>query len=730
MNRLNLLAALLCIVLPVTGQNISVTFTGTGDHVNIDSVTAINLSANVSVTLPGNETLILSVFTGNNPVDRPVGPGMVYPNPFPGKAIFAANVEKPGIIHLKIQNLFGQILAHTHAFVPSGEHEFAISVDRTGIFLVTLITEAESYGFTAICTEAVESGSNIRLINSGSTNRYNQNNPDNPAPVELKSSRAFYNLHFAKGETILFKCFSGVCSTIMTDSPSANINYEVEFTSCKDPDGKNYPIFKSGNQVWMAENLAYLPSVRTSLDQSYHEPMYYVYNYEGRRIDEARNSESYHTYGVLYNWPAAMTACPSGWHLPNDEEWKILEQKLGMSVNDLRLSGWRISGSVGKKMKSTYSWMENGNGNNSSGFTALPGGYRQSYEGFYGLFSDAGFWSATGIDLLNAFTRNLFNSHDAIGRNEAEKITGYSVRCVKNGYTIPTAGFTWSPSIGTPSTIFEFDASASNDLETSLKDLEVRWDWNGDSIWDTSFGKVKKYSHQFNSTGSHSILLEVRDADGFADTVMNRVAVGEGSFTDTRDGHEYIYNTIGSQTWTIQNLAYLPAVSPEISDSGTEKLYHVYDYNGTDIQEAKRSENYKLYGVLYNWPAAMNGEPGSISNPSGVQGVCPQGWHLPGDAEWNVLTDFLGNSAGKHLKAGDGWKTGNGDNYSVFTAIPGGLRFIGDGFYYKGSNACFWTATSVGSTDALFRYLDEYYDGVIRDIRSKNHGFSVRCLQD
>jgi len=187
---------------------------------------------------------------------------------------------------------------------------------------------------------------------------------------------------------------------------------------------------------------------------------------------------------------------------------------------------------------------------------------------------------------------------------------------------------------------------------------------------------------------------------------------------------------MGTQNWMIENLAWLPVVSPSSTDSWTEKLYHVYKYTGTSISEAKESDNYKTYGVLYNWPAAMNGEPGSRANPSGVQGVCPSGWHLPGDAEWTVLTDYLGSTAGYKMKAVSGWSIGNGDNSSSFNVLPGGYRNLNGGFSYLGKNAWFWSTSADGPENALVRYLDGYFDGVVRDTKSRGYGYSVRCVRD
>jgi uncharacterized protein (TIGR02145 family) len=102
-----------------------------------------------------------------------------------------------------------------------------------------------------------------------------------------------------------------------------------------------------------------------------------------------------------------------------------------------------------------------------------------------------------------------------------------------------------------------------------------------------------------------------------------------GSFTDSRDGKTYKTVKIGDQWWMAENLAWLPAVNPVNDNSSTEKYYYVSGYNGTDVSAAKATQNYTTYGVLYNWPAAMNGAAGSDANPSSVQGACPAGWHIP-----------------------------------------------------------------------------------------------------
>ena len=137
---------------------------------------------------------------------------------------------------------------------------------------------------------------------------------------------------------------------------------------------------------------------------------------------------------------------------------------------------------------------------------------------------------------------------------------------------------------------------------------------------------------------------------------LNTAHVGwNDAIQDSRDSQIYQYKTIGTQVWMTENLAYLPSVVGPGTGSNSTAYYYVYGYDGTDVDAAKATSNYTTYGVLYNWPAAMSGAASSSADPSGVQGICPTGWHLPSDAEWTTLTDYLeGESvAGGKMKEAD-----------------------------------------------------------------------------
>lgn len=202
----------------------------------------------------------------------------------------------------------------------------------------------------------------------------------------------------------------------------------VSFTDPRD--GHNYKSVVIGSQTWMAENLAFLPGVDRAATGLFEEECRYVYGYNGINVEEAKATDHFRKYGALYNWIAAKSACPDGWHLPTDQEWIAVEKFLGLAAEETLLRDWRTSGSAGEKLKSTSGWIR-GNGTNSNGFEALPGGCR-GYNGFESMGYAAYFWTASTIDGDNGWRRGICSDSPGISRQEDRRYFGCSVRCVKN----------------------------------------------------------------------------------------------------------------------------------------------------------------------------------------------------------------------------------------------------------------------------------------------------------
>ena len=215
---------------------------------------------------------------------------------------------------------------------------------------------------------------------------------------------------------------------------------EGSFTDSRD--GNQYETVTIGEQVWMAENLAYLPFVVGSETESYSDSYCYVYGYYGTSVVKAKATTNYQTYGVLYNWHAALTACPEGWHLPSDDEWKQLEMYLGMSQELAYAFGWRGTDEGGKlKETGTTHWTSPNTGaTNESGFSAFPGGYLYAhgtvnrYSYFVNIGDYGRWWSSTPYNnIFYAWSRELSYFRSDVGRHyDTGKELGFSVRCLRD----------------------------------------------------------------------------------------------------------------------------------------------------------------------------------------------------------------------------------------------------------------------------------------------------------
>ena len=200
---------------------------------------------------------------------------------------------------------------------------------------------------------------------------------------------------------------------------------------------------------------------------------------------------------------------------------------------------------------------------------------------------------------------------------------------------------------------------------------------------------------------------------------VNRVM---GIYTDPRDGHQYKVIKIGKQIWFAENLAYMPYVSQVAVQGGI----WVYGYDGMDVNEAQKADNYKEYGCLYDWE--------TVTDPANP--ICPPGWHLPSDEEWTTLTDYLGGkkiAGGKLKEKGEAhWESPNkgASNESGFSALPGGYRIHDGSYHVIGDYGHWWSSTEFSATGALDRTIYSYDPDVSSYNHDKRYGFSVRCVRD
>lgn len=197
------------------------------------------------------------------------------------------------------------------------------------------------------------------------------------------------------------------------------------------------------------------------------------------------------------------------------------------------------------------------------------------------------------------------------------------------------------------------------------------------------------------------------------------------SIIDRRDGKVYKIIRIGKQTWMAQNLNYSDSVA---TPSLIGKSW-CYDDD---------PDNCTLYGRLYTWAAAMD----SVNNDCGygvknspvgkVQGICPSGWHVPSETEWNELFSAVGGSrtAGSKLMSRKGWDDNENDDKFGFSSAPAGNRHNTGLFYGEGSFAEYWSSTVSSSYTAYHMDHGLSSAGASLNSLTKLYGFYIRCVKD
>jgi uncharacterized protein (TIGR02145 family) len=249
-----------------------------------------------------------------------------------------------------------------------------------------------------------------------------------------------------------------------------------------------------------------------------------------------------------------------------------------------------------------------------------------------------------------------------------------------------------------------------------------------DDTWELVFGND-------GSEQEPTFSFELNYDDGYVQlqkTVSAKIVEGcanpnpcNGQTSISWGGHTYPLVEIGCQCWFAENLRYSGSI-PQVSGDANWAAIH---NNGNPTGQAAwcyyddNNANDAIYGKLYNWYAVNTG------------GLCPSGWHIPTDAEWTILTDYLGGEAGAggKMKSTSGlWAALNTDatNSSGFSGLPGGSRGSNGPFNNIGNYGYWWSSTEFNANNARSRSLSYGNGNVYRYNYNKIYGFSCRCLRD
>jgi uncharacterized protein (TIGR02145 family) len=410
----------------------------------IDSIKVHNITDNVTVKLLNNLELNLipdeSSVAGLKAEDDHLI--SIFPNPMVDYAICKWFNAIEGEAVIEVFNLEGKACLSRKERVLAGYNEFKL-VLPPGIFLLKV---SSRYSI-----------SNLKVISNSFVRDFSLDvNNHNTLDYQKRISNTHVaTLPFSPGDKLLYKAFSGKMITLIPDSPTESKTINIDFYECRDADGNDYPVVVLGKQVWMAENL------NTSRFRN------------GEPIPELQATASWsettgaarsfyqndfvltETFGQLYNYKALTDGrflAPEGWRIPTDADFLSLDTFLiSQSYNyDLSLQEnntaasvsatgflWDISESPG-----TPGFLSGKN--NSSGFGALPAGFRNSVGNFNLRNKIAAFWTMTPFGTENAWNRKIYHDRTYFSREIDLLQSGFSVRCLR-----PLAGQTEAPVIFT-----------------------------------------------------------------------------------------------------------------------------------------------------------------------------------------------------------------------------------------------------------------------------------------
>jgi uncharacterized protein (TIGR02145 family) len=411
------------------------------NNVQIDSIKVMNRTqGNDTVLYYPDTILVLDFLTGIHNVEmEDVGFEVFqnYPNPLKDQTTISLYVPEKDRLILVVSDMLGKVILKTETILEKGLHSFRFTPGRGNLFFFTAQWRGHSSSIKILFTGAFTTGT-VSLEYTGS---------EHP-PQYLKVVAAIQEFSFSPGDELLYIGYADTLQSGMLDSPEQSQIYTFQFaTNIPCPgtptityEGQVYNTIQIFSQCWLKENLnvgTMVPGNQNQLNNGIIEKYCYV--------DDNSNCN---LYGGFYQWSEMMQyttqlgaqgICPPGWHVPTDEEWKVLEGTVDnqYAIGDTTWDGYGFRGyDAGTNLKSASSWFENGNGTDLFGFSGQPSGLRFIYGGgFLGLGINGYWWPSTEYDSATAWYRSVTYCYPGVYRNISSglsKAYGLSVRCLRD----------------------------------------------------------------------------------------------------------------------------------------------------------------------------------------------------------------------------------------------------------------------------------------------------------
>jgi uncharacterized protein (TIGR02145 family) len=426
-------------------MTLSFTADNNGQHVPLNSILIENLTQGGDTTLYAPDTvLVLDYVTGihedNNIGDNVFHVSQNYPNPMEGKTTVVLFLPENVNVLITVSDIMGRELIEWEYRLDRGSHSFTFFPGSESVYFLTAWVNHQSQTIKMFNSPSPASTSgNCKLKYNGQQTGFE----------EYKSGTKLNSFIFNLGDQLKYTAFTSLGERIITSTPTGDQTYYFHYTgnpcpgapTITDIDGNIYNTVQIGDQCWMKENLktttynngTSIPNVTDANAWSYLSTGAYVW-YD--------NDISWKdNYGALYNWSATVDAnslCPTGWHVPSNDEWTAVTDYIGGTgtphgneLKSCRQVNSPLGGGCSTSEHPRWNQHNTHYGTDDYGFSGLPGGVRSFSGTFYDYGYDGYWWSSTEYS-GNAWGRKLLYSYGVVGEFYLDKRDGFSVRCLQD----------------------------------------------------------------------------------------------------------------------------------------------------------------------------------------------------------------------------------------------------------------------------------------------------------
>jgi uncharacterized protein (TIGR02145 family) len=407
-----------------------------GVYVQLDSIKVMNRTQGGDTVLYWPDTVLSIYYVGIPEVSKGENSFQVfqnYPNPVADQTTVSLYVPEKDKVSITLTDILGRIIVKSERVLDKGKHSFRFTPGSSSLYFFTARWQGQGSSIK-ILRAGFHSGGTATLEYTGSEDYFPQ----------LKAIEDVQEFSYSPGDELLYIGYADTLQSGIMDSPDESTTSTFQFatnipcpgTPTVDYEGQVYNTIQIFSQCWLKENLN-VGTMISGWDEMTDNGIIEKYCYNNE-------PDSCTKYGGLYQWNEMMQyttqqgsqgICPPGWHLPTDEEWKVLEgavdSQYGIGDNNWDYSDYR-GYDAGTNLKTTSGWNYNGNGTDLFGFSGLPGGYRDSDGYFYNVGSNGYWWSSTEDYNDYAWYRSLFYYGPEVGRYYDVEDYGFSVRCLRD----------------------------------------------------------------------------------------------------------------------------------------------------------------------------------------------------------------------------------------------------------------------------------------------------------